>query len=235
MNTTAESSNSNSRVLIVDDNSQFTHRVSELLQNTHHYVVCEENDPRRALETARSFHPDLILLDLVMPQADGTEVAAQITADWTLHSVPIVFVTALITREEARDGRHIEGHRVVPKPNNNSELIKVVEETLPRRCDSRNEGAMKEKLPAIQAIKPGYVRLADSLGTARTRGTMSASNTTTTDARSIRNILIHDNDPASLRLLREVYLGPAGSTLSQYFLLIVALLILAVAVGVVWI
>jgi CheY-like chemotaxis protein len=132
MNTTTESSNSSCRVLIVDDNSEFTHRACELLQNTHHYVVCEENDPRGALETARSFHSDLILLDLIMPQADGMEVAAQMTSDWMLHSVPIVFVTALITREEARDGRRIEGHRVVPKPADGSELIKVVEESLPK-------------------------------------------------------------------------------------------------------
>src|SRR5438105_14584290 len=131
MNTTAESRNSNSRVLIVDDNSEFTHRVSELLEDTHHYVVRDENDPRRALETARSFHPDLILLDLIMPQADGTEVAAQITSDWMLHSVPIVFVTALITREEARGGRRIEGHRVVPKPGHSLDLIQLVEENLP--------------------------------------------------------------------------------------------------------
>src|SRR5689334_3955667 len=131
MNTTAESNNSNSRVLIVDENSKFTHRVSELLQNTHHYVVCEENDPRRALETARSFHPDLILLDLIMPQADGTEVAAQITSDWMLHSVPIVFVTELITQEEARDGRRIDGHRIVAKPVRSSDLLRIVEENLP--------------------------------------------------------------------------------------------------------
>src|SRR5689334_25317407 len=131
MNTTAESNNSNSRVLIVDDNSKFTNRVGDLLRNTHHYVVCEENDPRRALETARSFHPDLILLDLIMPQADGTEVAAQITSDWMLHGVPIVFVTALITREEARGSRRIEGHRVVPKPDHSLDLIKLVEENLP--------------------------------------------------------------------------------------------------------
>jgi CheY-like chemotaxis protein len=126
----AGSSNSNSRVLVVDDNSEFTHRVCELPQNTQHYVVCEENDPRRALETARSFHPDLILLDLIMPQADGTEVAARITSDWMLHSVPIVFVTALITQEEAQDGRRIKGHRVVPKPAHTLDLIKVVEENL---------------------------------------------------------------------------------------------------------
>src|SRR5947207_15415478 len=131
MNTTAESRNSNSRVLIVDDNSEFTHRVSELLEDTHHYVVREENDPRRALETARSFHPDLILLDLIMPQADGTEVAAQITSDWMLHSVPIVFVTALITPEEARDGRRIDGHRIAAKPHTAAELIRLIEENLP--------------------------------------------------------------------------------------------------------
>ena len=60
MNTTAELSNNNSRVLIVDDNSEFTHRAGAFLQNTHRYVVCEGNDPRRALEMARSFHPDFI-------------------------------------------------------------------------------------------------------------------------------------------------------------------------------
>src|SRR5437867_3557710 len=117
MNTTVELSNISSRVLIVDDNSGFTHRASEFLQNTHHYVVCEENDPRRALETARSFHPDLILLDLIMPEAEGTEVAALITSDWMLHSVPIVFVTSVISPKEARDASRINGHRIWPKPH----------------------------------------------------------------------------------------------------------------------
>src|SRR5256712_5380282 len=127
MNTTAESSNSNSRVLIVEDNSEFTHRVSELLKNTHHYVVCEENDPRRALETARSFKPDLVLVDLIMPQADGLEVATQLEADWALHGVPIVFFTSLITAEEAKDGRRVYGHRILPKPTNTFALFELVE------------------------------------------------------------------------------------------------------------
>jgi CheY-like chemotaxis protein len=131
MNTTAELSNNNSRVLIVDDNSEFTHRAGAFLQNTHRYVVCEENDPRRALETARSFHPDFILLDLIMREADGTEVAAEITSDWMLHSVPIVFVTSLITPEEARDGRRIDGHRIAAKPHTAAELIRLIEENLP--------------------------------------------------------------------------------------------------------
>ena len=122
---------SNSRVLIVDNNPEFTRRASLLLQHTHHYIVCEENDPDRALETARSFKPDLVIVDLVMPQVDGLEVAMQLEADWALHAVPIVFVTTLITPEEALDGRRINGHRVVPKPTHGFDLIRVVEENLP--------------------------------------------------------------------------------------------------------
>jgi len=120
-----------SRILIVDNNAQFANRVRLLLEATGNYIACGVNDPRRALERARSFKPDLVVVDLIMPRADGLEVAAQLEADWALHAVPIVFMTALITPEEARDGRRINGHRVVPKPTHGFDLIKVVEENLP--------------------------------------------------------------------------------------------------------
>jgi len=125
-------SNNKSRILIVDNNRQFTRSARLFLQHTGHYAVCEVNDPRRALESARSFKPDLALVDLIMPQEDGIEVAAQFEADWALHEVPIVFVTALITAEEANDGRRIEGHRVAAKPVNAFNLLKIIEENL--RC-----------------------------------------------------------------------------------------------------
>src|SRR5467141_2160449 len=121
-----------SRILIVDNNAQFANRARLLLEATGNYIACAVNDPRRALEAARSFKPDLVVVDLIMPRADGLEVAAQLEADWALHAVPIVFMTALITPEEARDGRRINGHRVVPKPTHGFDLIKVVEENLPR-------------------------------------------------------------------------------------------------------
>jgi len=50
----------------------------------------------------------------------------------------------------------------------------------------------------------------------------------------IRNILIFDNHPASLRLVRELQIGSGGSTLSQYYQLIIALVILGFAVVVAW-
>jgi CheY-like chemotaxis protein len=123
--------NEKPRILIIDNNSQFARSARLLLDQSGKYVACMVIDPRRALETARSFKPDLVLVDLIMSQADGLEVALQLEADWALHEVPIVFVTALITREEARDGRRINGHRVVPKPTRGFDLIRLVEENLP--------------------------------------------------------------------------------------------------------
>jgi two-component system, OmpR family, response regulator len=123
--------NEKPRILIVDNSSRFVRSARLLLDQSGKYVACTVIDPRRALETARSFKPDLVLVDLIMPQEDGPEVAAQIGADWALHGVPIIFLTSLITAEEAKDGRRVYGHRILPKPTSSSELIRVVEENLP--------------------------------------------------------------------------------------------------------
>jgi CheY-like chemotaxis protein len=125
--------NNKPRILIVDDNPRFSHSARLILQQSGQYVVCEENDAAGAVETARSFRPDLTLLDLIMPGVDGAEVAAQIESDWALHGVSIVFVTGLVTSDEARNGQRIDGHRVVSKPISSSHLLRVVDESLPCR------------------------------------------------------------------------------------------------------
>ena len=127
----ANESNEKPRILIVDNNSRFARGARLFLDQTGKYVACSVIDPRRALEAARSFKPDLVVVDLIMPQADGLEVAAQLEADWALHGVPIVFLTSLITAGEAKDGRRVYGHRILPKPTGSSELIELVEQNLP--------------------------------------------------------------------------------------------------------
>jgi CheY-like chemotaxis protein len=59
MNNTFETTNSRSRVLIVDDNSRFARSAQLFLEHTGNYSACAVNDPRRALETARSFEENL--------------------------------------------------------------------------------------------------------------------------------------------------------------------------------
>ncbi len=69
------------RILIVDNDRDTTHLVKILLERAGNYLVLEENDATKAHQSARSFGPDLILLDIVMPDTDGGEVAARIEAD----------------------------------------------------------------------------------------------------------------------------------------------------------
>jgi CheY-like chemotaxis protein len=80
--TSAIRNNNKPRILIVDDNPRFSDSARLIVQQSGQYVVCEENDAAGAVETARSFRPDLTLLDLIMPGVDGAEVAAQIESDW---------------------------------------------------------------------------------------------------------------------------------------------------------
>ncbi len=123
------------RILIVDNDQNSTRLVKILLEKSGPYVVAEENDATKAHETARNFRPHVILLDIIMPDVDGGEVAAQIQEDAELHDTPIIFLTALVTRNEAKSGLHIQGHPFVAKPISVPELITAIEEHLPARAN----------------------------------------------------------------------------------------------------
>ena len=118
------------RILIVDNDRESTHVVKILLERTGRYLVLEENDATKAHQSARNFRPDVILLDIVMPETDGGEVAAQIQADPDLRRTPIIFLTALVTKAEAKTGLRIQGHPFLAKPISIPELIKGIEENL---------------------------------------------------------------------------------------------------------
>jgi two-component system, OmpR family, response regulator len=122
------------RILIVDNDWNSTHLVKVLLEKTGRYLVFEENDSTRAHQTARNFRPDLILLDIVMPEIDGGEIAGQIRADPDLQNTPIIFLTALVTRAEANTGLHVDGHPFLAKPVSILELLNAIEEHLPARA-----------------------------------------------------------------------------------------------------
>jgi putative two-component system response regulator len=119
------------RILIVDNDHNTTHLVKVLLERTGRYLVLEENDATKAHQSAQNFRPDLILLDVVMPETDGGEVAAQIEADSELHNTPMVFLKALVTRAEAKSGLSIQGNPFLAKPVSIPELINAIEQHLP--------------------------------------------------------------------------------------------------------
>ena len=105
------------RILLVDDEVAITRALGLYLEEIGDCEVKVENTGSRAVATARQFRPDLILLDLVMPDADGADVAAQIQADPVLGATPVVFLTALVSQRETAGGSlQIAGRPFLAKP-----------------------------------------------------------------------------------------------------------------------
>src|SRR5438128_11308078 len=119
------------RILIIDNNRDLTDSVKLGLERTGRYSVWEENEPARAHQTAQRVKPDLILLDIALPETDGGEVAARIESDPTLHRIRVVFLTALVTKAEARSRLEIQGHPFLAKPISIPELVAGIERYLP--------------------------------------------------------------------------------------------------------
>ena len=112
------------RILVVDDQASNTRLVKVYLERTNDYVVREENDAKAALSAAEEFQPHLILLDVMMPGMDGGELASVFQADPKLKAVPIVFLTAAVTKGEVKArGGQFGGHPFLAKPIVLPELV----------------------------------------------------------------------------------------------------------------
>jgi CheY-like chemotaxis protein len=116
------------RILLVDDEVTFTELLKLNLEQTGAYEVRVENKGSAVLAVARAFKPHLILMDIVMPDVDGGQVAAQLQADPRLQETPIVFLTAVVTKREARKHQGvIVGFPLIAKPVSTEELIASIE------------------------------------------------------------------------------------------------------------
>ena len=116
------------RILLVDDEPGVTRSLKLALEATGQYEVRTENDSNHAIERAREFHPHLILLDVLMPGLDGWDVSARVHSDPEVKDTPIVFLTALATREGTGGHAAVAGSTVyLAKPADIREVIEAIE------------------------------------------------------------------------------------------------------------
>jgi CheY-like chemotaxis protein len=137
------------RILVIDDEPDFTYMLKLSLESMGYYRVGVENEATRALRTAREFAPDLIVLDIMMPGLDGSEVAARIRTDPYLRDVPVLFMTALVSHREARGGSCSSGGQTfLPKTLGTGKLIECIEEKLAAAARGYAEPA---RVPVIES------------------------------------------------------------------------------------
>ena len=124
---------SQKRILIVDDEESFTRLLKLNLEAGGTYRVRTENRAAHAVSAAKEFRPDLILLDVMMPEMDGGDVAAALEADADLKSVPVVFLTAAVKEEELKSrGGKVGGYPYLAKPVDLQTVIACLRQHLGR-------------------------------------------------------------------------------------------------------
>jgi len=119
------------RILVVDDEPALTRMVKLILEKTGKYEVRTENKGTMAITAAKEFNPDLIFLDVMMPDMCGDEIAALLKEDEVLSKIKFIFMTAIVTKEETgATGTNIGGNEFLAKPVSPEELIATIETAL---------------------------------------------------------------------------------------------------------
>lgn len=118
---------SKKKILLVDDEAGLTRLMKLNLEATEKYEVRTENKGTLAVKAAKEFKPDMIFLDIIMPDLEGSEVARQMRADPELKGIPIVFLTATITAEEiGQGGGSVGGEAFLAKPVTIKQMVDCI-------------------------------------------------------------------------------------------------------------
>ena len=115
------------KVLLVDDDEAVvTYLVTKLAKN---YRLASTTQPRSVVELAKRERPDVILCDIDMPDFSGGDVAAALAEDPLTRGIPFIYLTSLVSPEEASEmGGYVGGRRGIAKRAPLGELLKQIEE-----------------------------------------------------------------------------------------------------------
>ena len=139
------------KVLVVEDNELNLRLFCDLLR-AHDYDAEAVRDGREALDRARSFEPDLIVMDIQMPHVTGLELTIAIRADAELAAIPIMAVTAYAGKGDEERIRAAGADAYVSKPISLMRFIETVEGLVsPVFRHSRESG---NPAPAMENDKP---------------------------------------------------------------------------------
>ncbi len=128
-------------VLLIDDEEHFRYFVKANLEETGRFVVLLAASGLDGIRLAKVNRPDIILLDINMPGLDGGATAELILETENIQDIPLVFLSALVTRNEIKSrGCRIGGREFIAKPVRCEELIAAIECLLAGKKDDERGG-----------------------------------------------------------------------------------------------
>ena len=122
------------RVLIIDDEEAFCCLVKRNLESTGEYKVFVAYNAADGILLAKVEKPDIILLDIVMPEASGVEVADALKKHEQTRDIPIIFLTAVIRKDELGETmKEIGDNLYIAKPVKTQELIDSIKKVINKK------------------------------------------------------------------------------------------------------
>ncbi len=123
------------RILVVDDESDVTDLVAYHLKSKG-FQVETVNDPNGSIGAARSFVPDLVILDVMMPDLNGIQICRMLRADPKLKKVPVIFLTAKAEENDRIQGLEMGADDYICKPFSTKELVLRVQSIIRRLSEA---------------------------------------------------------------------------------------------------
>lgn len=154
-----------SKILVVDDEPRGRELLQDLLTPQGYHIILAADGPA-ALAAAAEHNPDLILLDVMMPNMDGFEVCRHLRADPKLREVPVVMLTALDDRESRLQGLAAGADSFLTKPCDSAELRTRVT-TITQLNRYRLLSAERERFAQLFTGAPDAILVVDALFTIR--------------------------------------------------------------------
>jgi DNA-binding response OmpR family regulator len=139
------------KVLVIDDEAPIR-LLCRVNLEAEKMDVIEAADGPSGLEEARAQHPDVILLDVMMPGLDGWKVAEHLLEDEQTSEIPIIFLTARAEFRDRAKGLDIGGIDYVTKPFNPLDLAPLVRDLLTRIERGERDALRSEKLSELRSL-----------------------------------------------------------------------------------
>jgi CheY-like chemotaxis protein len=125
MNDGREGGTMKTKVLVVDDERIIVEIVEEELA-AHGYEVYTAFTGEEGLRKCKSLRPDVVILDIMMPDIDGSSVAAEMKDDPNTAHIPVIFLTGAVKSSEVPDSHLVGGQFFLAKPFKAEDLLKIL-------------------------------------------------------------------------------------------------------------
>lgn len=117
-------------ILIIDDEKDFCHFMRMNLESTNKYKIFVSTNARSGIKTAIRKKPDLVLLDIMMPNISGFEVLQKLKENINTTSIPVIMLTALSDDESVGKAMGLYSHEYIVKPVEMDSLVSKIDSIL---------------------------------------------------------------------------------------------------------